>query len=664
METIYRQLTTIEIEKLEKQECSSSNWENVLVCSNFSTNNIINVQFSGNCKLGLQNKELVFEGDVPKQCGIYHVHLHNCTIGNNVYINEIKNYIANYKIEEGAIIDNCNMLVVNEDSTFGNGLYVSVMDETGGREIIIFDRLSAHLAYLMAFYKHRRGMLNTIKAYIDEYCNSIRSSQGVIGSNASLINCGDFRNVRIGNNATIRGSLLLENGTVHSNDVAPTFVGSGVSLRGFILQTGSSITNGTLVKNCFIGQGCELGSQYSAENSLFFANCQGFHGEACSIFAGPYTVTHHKSTLLIAGMYSFLNAGSGSNQSNHMYKLGPIHHGIAERGSKTTSDSYILWPARIGAFTLIMGRHTKHSDTSALPFSYLIENNNESWLVPGVNLKSVGTIRDALKWPKRDKRTDCNKLDRINFNLLSPYTIHQMKAGIDTLKTIVDLSGKGSNVYSYKNTNIRSSSLQKGIGYYNLAIIKFLGNSIITRLNLIDLKSKEDIKTAFTPTSAIGSGRWLDISGLIAPQSEVEKLLNLIETKELTNLNEINQYFVNTHKNYYEYEWTWTVDFFEEYTGRSIFSYSVAELISFVKEWKNAVITLDNLLLDDAKKEFTNEVMTGFGIDGDQLIQQKDFEHVRGNFEDNSFAKEIIEHIERKTKLAKRVILELKAINQ
>lgn len=73
-------------------------------------------------------------------------------------------------------------------------------------------------------------------------------------------------------------------------------------------------------------------------------------------------------------MFSFLNAGSGSNQSNHMYKLGPIHQGVVDRGSKTTSDSYILWPAHIGAFSLVMGRHVSHSDTSRLPFSYLIEN--------------------------------------------------------------------------------------------------------------------------------------------------------------------------------------------------------------------------------------------------------------------------------------------------
>jgi hypothetical protein len=128
---------------------------------------------------------------------------------------------------------------------------------------------------------------------------------------------------------------------------------------------------------------------------LFFSNCQGENGEACALFAGPYTVTHHKSTLLIAGMFSFMNAGSGSNQSNHMYKLGPIHQGIVERGAKTTSDSYVLWPAKVGPYSLILGRHYKHSDTSNLPSSYLIENDNTTYIAPGVNLRSVGTIRDA-----------------------------------------------------------------------------------------------------------------------------------------------------------------------------------------------------------------------------------------------------------------------------
>ena len=176
-------------------------------------------------------------------------------------------------------------------------------------------------------------------------------------------------------------------------------------------------------------------------------------------------------------MFSFMNAGSGSNQSNHMYKLGPIHQGTLERGAKTTSDSYILWPARVGAFSLVMGRHVNHADTSNLPFSYLIEQQNTTYLVPGVNLRSVGTIRDAQKWPKRDKRTDPNRLDYINYNLLSPYTIQKMFKGRSILKELKRVSGETSEIYSYQSAKIKNSSLNSGIRYYEIAIHKFLGNS-------------------------------------------------------------------------------------------------------------------------------------------------------------------------------------------
>ena len=80
-----------------------------------------------------------------------------------------------------------------------------------------------------------------------------------------------------------------------------------------------------------------------------------------------------------------------------MYKLGPVHQGIIERGSKTGSDSYILWPGKIGAFTMVLGRHYGNPDTSEHPFSYLIDDNGKSVLMPAQNLFSVGTTRDVEK---------------------------------------------------------------------------------------------------------------------------------------------------------------------------------------------------------------------------------------------------------------------------
>lgn len=659
--TVYRSLTQKEIATLVVYGSTADDWNNIEVAEDFKTDFISNVHFSGKVKLGSFNKVFEMDGGFRKHSGVYNSCIHNCIIGNDVYIDKIHNYIANYEIGDGAYIENTNIILTDGNSSFGNGVRVSVMNETGGREIPIYNDLSAPLAYILTFYRHRPGMIDAIQSAIDSYSQNISSTMGRIGEQVQIVNCGRIKNVRIGDYARLKGCSNLKNGTINSNNQAPVLLGSGVKCTNFIICSGVEITDSTLVSDCFIGQGCIMDKHYSAINSVFFSNCQGMHGEATAIFAGPYTVTHHKSTLLIAGMYSFLNAGSGSNQSNHMYKLGPIHQGIVERGSKTTSDSYLLWPAKIGAFTLVMGRHTSHSDTTNLPFSYLIENASESYLAPGVNLRSVGTIRDAQKWPKRDNRKDSHKLDPINFNLLSPHTIQKMYKGIETLEKLKSISGETTDFYSYQNCKIKNSSLHKGIELYHLGIMKFLGNTLISKIEKENPENFEALQKILIPMSDIGSGDWIDLAGLIAPKNEVSKLLDEIE-KNIIGLNEINTRLWDLHNHYYEFEWNWAEEKLRNYFEKELIELSKTELIQFIEIWKESVVKLDNMLYNDAKKEFDLTSMTGFGVDGDAKVKQKDFECVRGNFDENPFVKEVLNHIERKTTLGNSIIEQIKSL--
>ncbi len=656
--TQYRQLNEKEIATLTVYGCSAENWKDVQVSEEFSPAFIQNVHFSGKVFLGTYHKTFELAGGVSKHAGIYNCQLHNCTVGNDVFLDQIHNYIANYIIGDGSYIENVNLIVVDKKTSFGNGVKVPVMNEGGGREIPIFDFLSAPLAYVLTLYRHRPQVIQNLQKQIDKYAVAQQSDKGTIGKNVRIVNCGSMRNVRIGDFAMIEGASLLENGTINSNEQAPVIIGSGVKCNDFIISSGVSITDSTLVSRCFIGQGCIMGKHYSALDSLFFSNCQGMHGEATAIFAGPYTVSHHKSTLLIAGMFSFLNAGSGSNQSNHMYKLGPIHQGLCERGSKTTSDSYILWPAKIGAFTLVMGRHYKHSDTSDLPFSYLIENATDSILVPGVNLRSVGTIRDAQKWPKRDNRKDSHVLDPINFNLLSPYTISKMMKGVEILQKLRQIAGETTDVYTYQNCSIKNSSLNKGIEYYTIAINKFLGNSLISRLENKDFKNIDEIRACLKPDSEKGIGEWIDLSGMIAPKNLIDDLLNSIEQNKL-NLNEIQQEFEDMHENYYKYEWTWACGKLEKYWRKPIEEVTYEDIITMVELWENSVVKLDQLIYDDAKKEFDLNSKTGFGVDGNEEQKHQDFESVRGSFENNTFVLEVLHHITTKTELGNELIARL-----
>jgi hypothetical protein len=658
----YRSLTNDEIDRLKAQSCSAANWSDVLVAENFTPDYVHHARFSGRVRLGVFEHEFTLSGGICKHAGLFYVTLHNVTVGDNCCIENVKNYIANYEIGAYTFIENVDIILVDRKSRFGNGVEVSVLNETGGREVMIHDRLSAHQAYIMALYRHRPQLIERMKELIEAYAEEHASEVGTIGSHVTIVNSGYIKNVRIGDYCEIEGAGRLKNGSINSNAADPVHIGYGVVCDDFIISSGSHIEDGTMITRCFVGQACHMGHNYSASDSLFFSNCQEENGEACAIFAGPFTVTHHKSTLLIAGMFSFMNAGSGSNQSNHMYKLGPIHQGALERGAKTTSDSYILWPARIGAFSLVMGRHVNHPDTSDLPFSYLIEDKNTTYLVPGVNLRSVGTIRDAQKWPKRDLRKDSVRLDQINYNLLSPYTIQKMMKGRSILKELQRVSGETSEIYSYQSAKIKNSALNKGIGFYETAIHKFLGNSVIKRLEGILFKSNEEIRHRLLPDTAIGEGEWVDISGLIAPKTEIERLMNDIEAGVLHTVDQIHDRFAGMHANYYTYEWTWAYGKMLEFYGLKPDTITAKDIIAIVRQWQKSVVGLDRMVYEDAKKEFSLTSMTGFGADGSKEEQMLDFEQVRGVFESNPFVTAVLEHIEVKTALGNELVERLSGL--
>lgn len=658
----YRSLTKEEIGRLEAQACTAADWNEVQVAERFTTAHVHHARFSGKIRLGVFEGEFQLAGGVRKHAGLSYVVLHNVTVGDNCLIENVKNYIANYDIGESTFIENVDIILVDKKSRFGNGVEVSVLNETGGREVVIHDHLSAHQAYIMALYRHRPLLIERMKAVIEGYAEEHASERGTIGNHVTIVNAGYIKNVRIGDCCEIEGAGRLKNGSINSNAADPVHIGYGVVCDDFIVSSGAHIEDGTMITRCFVGQACRMGHNYSASDSLFFSNCQEENGEACAIFAGPFTVTHHKSTLLIAGMFSFMNAGSGSNQSNHMYKLGPIHQGALERGAKTTSDSYVLWPARIGAFSLVMGRHVNHPDTSNLPFSYLIEDKNTTYLVPGVNLRSVGTIRDAQKWPKRDLRKDPMKLDQINYNLLSPYTIQKMMKGREILKELERVSGETSETYAYQSAKIKNSALNKGIRFYETAIHKFLGNSVIKRLENIRFRSDEEIRQRLVPDTSIGKGEWVDISGLIAPKSEIERVMSEIEAGTLCTVKQMHERFAEMHACYYTYEWTWAYEKMLDFYHLEADKVTARDIVAIVRQWQESVVWLDRMVYEDAQKEFSLTSMTGFGADGSKTEQQLDFEQVRGVFESNPFVTAVLEHIKVKTALGNELIDRLKGL--
>ena len=648
-------LTLEQIRRLESQGCRAQDWSQVRAAGPLDTDRLHQVRFSGEVTLGRFEKSVRLFGGVELRSGITNATIHNCRIGNDVIIQNIENYIANYDIEDEVLIDHVSLLAVEGESTFGNGVEAAVINETGGREIPIYDGLSSHVGYLLALYRHQPVLIEKLRTMIARYVDSVRSTRGRIGAKARLSNCKTLTNLRVGPCAVIEGATLLDNGSINSCPQDPARIGVNVIARDFILSSGSEVSDNSILSKCFVGQGTQLSKQYSAENSVFFANCGGFHGEACSIFAGPYTVTHHKSTLLIAGIFSFLNAGSGSNQSNHMYKLGPVHQGVVERGSKTTSDSYMLWPAKVGPFTMVMGRHYGNSDTSDLPYSYLIEHEDESVCVPGVNLRSVGTVRDSRKWPKRDRRKDPSRLDFIVFNLLTPFTVQKMINGRKLLAELRATSGRTSQHFYYNGVKIKQSSLESGIEFYRLGTVRFLGNIFVQHLRKNTFASMRELRASLVRRTPDGSGTWLDLAGLLAPQEVIERLLSEIESGAVDSQAAVQDRFRGIFERFEDYQWTWVLDAIEKHLGKTTDQFTAEDVIGLIHEWIGAVEKLDRMRREDACKEYGLTSRIGFGIDGGEKERDLDFEAIRGTDANNDFILEL----DAKLKAKKKTVQEL-----
>ncbi|HCI54459.1 MAG TPA: DUF4954 family protein [Bacteroidales bacterium] len=657
----YRPLTKKEVEILINNGCTASEWNSIEAKEGFNPSRCRNVQFSGKVKMGLFEKNYLDDSGVTIISGISNAVIHNCTIGDNASIYNIHDYIANYNIADNVVIRNCGRIHLEGISTFGNGTEVAVMNETGGRSVKIWDRLSSHLAYIYTLYRHRKTVIDKINDLVEEYSSSIKSDTGYIGEGTKIFNCGHIRNVKIGPFAHLEGALSLNEGSVNSNSSAPVFLGPGIIMDHFIVCSNSVISESAMVERCFIGQGCILAKHFSAHDSLFFANCQGYHGEVFSVFAGPYTVTHHKSTLLIAGIFSFMNAGSGSNQSNHMYKLGPVHQGIIERGTKTASDSYLLWPSHIGPFSLVAGHHMKNINTSMFPFSYVVEKKGESIIYPAINLRNVGIARDSLKWPQRDRRKNGKNIDSLNFHPFTPFTVNRMIKGKSILEEIKN-NGCPDEEYCIENAKISRSSVENGITLYNSGIYSYIGGKILKRLAGKLIESNEDLIRLLTPVGSTGQEEWIDLSGLIVPRSKVEELLNNIESDRFESLQDISDYISTFAEGYDEWEWSWLAWQLEKLIQKNISSFNVTDIIKFIEKWQESATDIYEKKLDDARKEFSHCSMTGFGADFGEEEKMADYEHVRGNFDSNSFVRLINEEFQNDISLAREIKQVLKNI--
>ncbi len=644
----YGPLTDQQVDQLTSQGCRADDWSDVTVADGFDPGRIHDVRFEGGVKIGSLAGTVTSASGLDRPCGIEEATLINCTLGDGVRIANVGSHIANYTIGAGACIEDVGVIQADPGSTFGNGTEVEVLNEGGGREVALFNGLSSQFAHLWCMHRYRPEFIEKLEAFAKAEVDRVKSDTGAIGTGAKVSAVARIIDVNIGENATVWGASALVNGTILSSGDAPTLIGDGVQAHDFIIGEGTKVTQGAIVAKTFVGQGCQVGKQFSAEGSLFFANCEAFHGEACSIFAGPYTVTHHKSTLLIAGLFSFYNAGSGTNQSNHMYKLGPVHEGKLERGCKTGSFSYMMWPCRVGPFSVVLGKHTRSFDLSDFPFSHIeAAHDGRCMVVPGLNLSTVGTVRDGAKWPTRDRRKGKVLRDRLSFDVFSPLTVGRMIAGSDRLEVLKDNTEKSVDTVTISGAQVKRVLLRGGIKYYRSGIHSYLLEKVVSRIERAVEQGGAGLSQALAASAdSVYSERWVDIGGQMMPAKRLEDLYAAVGSGKIAGLGAFESALDAIHEAYGEDEWAWVRHAYKKVFGDNLDEVKTANAALISDQLLAVQGKFLSLILIDAGKEFDEVTQTGFAQDGSDTDRAADFQAVRGDFDTNKFVKQMKQAIE------------------
>ena len=610
----YRHLTESEIEILENNSCWSADWQCVMVADGFRPNFFHRVMFYGDIRLDSVEKNVEVSKGFVKQSGINDATLRNVTVGDNCLIEKVGNFINNYTIGNDCYISNVCTMETTEGATYGEGNIISVLNEVGDGNLISFRNLNSQFAAFMVKHFSNKPLKDAIRRLINECVERTLPERGTIGDNVKIVNTKEITNTVINDSCEISGASRLSDCTIMSSQEANVYIGTGVICENSIISDGCSITNSVKMQDCFVGEACHISNGFTASQSVFFANSYMSNGEACAAFCGPFTASHHKSSLLIGGMFSFYNAGSATNFSNHAYKMGPMHYGTLERGTKTAPGAYLLMPAHIGTFSVLFGKLMYHPDTRDLPFSYLMAYGDTMYLIPGRNITTVGLYRDIRKWPKRDMRPQDGRKSIVNFDWLSPFSVGEILRGKQILERLREASGDNVSEYNYHDYVIKASSLRKGIKYYDIALRIYMG-AVLKRHALEK------------PSTEVGLGNWNDLSGLLLPETEEQRLINDIQDGTIETIEEVVDRFNEIHQNYSEYRWTWTYKMICDYYGLSEITEADAERVR--QDYITARRAWIAEIRKDAEKEFTlgdveEDVLENFL---GQLDREVDFEN-------------------------------------
>ena len=565
VDTVYRKLTSHEIEVLVHNLNTSDNWDLIFVSQSFNAELVKNCKFFGLVRIGnLEPLYLEFH-NLRMSVGLYNSTIISCDFGDNVCIDNV-NYLSHYIIGNEVMIANVNEIATTDKAKFGNGIisegdvensriWMELCNENGGRKVIPFDGMLPGDAHMWSKYRTDEVLLDKFKEFTQQKFDNRRGYYGKIGDRTVIKNCRIIKDVTIGTDAYLKGANKLKNLTINSDMERTSQIGEGCEMVNGIVGYGCRIFYGVkavrfvMASHSQLKYGARLLNSYLGNNSTI--SCC----EVLNSLIFPAHEQHHNNSFLCASLVmGQSNIAAGATIGSNHNSRSPDGEIVAGRGFWPGLCVSLKHNSIFASFTILAKGDYPAELRILIPFS-LISNdvaNDKLVVMPGYwfMYNMYALERNSWKYADRDRRTD--KIQHLEYDYLAPDTINELFDSLQTLKALQPNEEGNAITTGWEHTG-RETEITKVpqsielftelIGYYGTM-------QLLQHFSKNKFASFGDFKK--TLSAKIQRSKWLNIGGQLIQQTEMEGLKRNIKNNKIKSWQAVHEFYIVQGDKYYE----------------------------------------------------------------------------------------------------------------
>jgi hypothetical protein len=510
MDTRYRNLTSGEIEQLERAGNYAEDWSAVKVADPFCADCLRNNCFEGEVSLGARPT-------------VVNSTLRNCSVGANANIREVR-MLANYSLGDNAVLFNIGEMVGG-----GKPKALEVMNENGGRAILPFAGMTIGDAYMWARYRGRKAFIQKLEEFTEE-CFPLSTFHIPLSP--------------VGDCCTIKNTNCIRNVAILSREDDSTVVDGCITLIDGVVGTGCTLEHGVIAERFLLGEhvhlefGLRLNDTVVGDNSTL-ARC-----EVGNSIIFPAHEQHHNNSFLIAGLIMGQSniAAGGTIGSNHNSRTAD-NELAAGRGFWPGLCCSFKHSSRFASYCLLAKADYPAELDIKLPFA-LVNNNvskDQLEVMPAYwwmyNMYAMD--RNSKKFAKRDKRVV--KAQHIEFDNLAPDTAEEILHGMELLRGWMAASD-GKTVYAEGMENSKRKTVilkaAEGLKAYEEMLVFYAMKTL----------EGQPLSTFHAPLSALTD--WVNIGGQLVAKPDMEQLMADVENGTINGWAQLHDRMDNLWQTY------------------------------------------------------------------------------------------------------------------